>query len=244
MKILSIGNSFSQDAQRYLHRLAKHENVAMKTVNLVIGGCPLRKHYLNMLDDNANYQLEFNGESTGFTVSIRQALVSDEWDVITLQQASALSWNYDSYQPYLNELVAYIKKYCPCAKIYIHETWAYENGCERLNKINGYTQSKQMFADIKKAYAKAVKDAGADGFIPSGRAMLKANETGIEKVHRDSFHASKGVGRYLLALTWYKTLTGNEITGNTFDELDEEMTEKEREIAINAVEWATRSQKK
>ena len=48
MKILSIGNSFSQDAQRYLHRLAKNEGVDMKTVNLYIGGCPLRSHYLNI----------------------------------------------------------------------------------------------------------------------------------------------------------------------------------------------------
>ncbi len=34
MKILSIGNSFSQDAQRYLHALAKVEGVDLKTVNL------------------------------------------------------------------------------------------------------------------------------------------------------------------------------------------------------------------
>lgn len=49
MKILSIGNSFSQDAQRYLHRLAKHEGVQLKTVNLYIGGCSLQRHYENIL---------------------------------------------------------------------------------------------------------------------------------------------------------------------------------------------------
>ena len=72
MKILSIGNSFSQDAQRYLHRLAKHDGVNIKTVNLYIGGCPLRKHYLNILDDKSAYSFEFNGENTGLFVSIRQ----------------------------------------------------------------------------------------------------------------------------------------------------------------------------
>ena len=77
MKILSIGNSFSQDAQRYLHRLALKEGVQLKTVNLYIGGCPLRTHYLNMLDDNVAYDFQFNGQSTGIKVSIRQALVSD-----------------------------------------------------------------------------------------------------------------------------------------------------------------------
>ena len=239
MKILSIGNSFSQDAQRYLHRLAKKEGVELKTVNLFIGGCPLRKHYLNMLDDNASYSFQFNGENTGIQVSLRQLLVSDEWDVITLQQASAHSWNYESYQPYLNALVSYVRKYCPKTKIYMHETWAYENGCERLEKL-GYHSMREMYEDIKKSYAKAVEEIQADGLIPSGRAMLYASETGMEKVHRDTFHASLGAGRYLLALTWYKTLTGKDITQNTFDELDEEITSKEREIVINAVEFATK----
>ena len=70
MKILSIGNSFSEDAQRYLHRLAKHDGVNMKTVNLYIGGCSLRTHYLNMLDDNPDYEFQFNGEKTGLKVKV------------------------------------------------------------------------------------------------------------------------------------------------------------------------------
>lgn len=239
MKILSIGNSFSQDAHRYLYDIAKQDGVQLKVVNLFIGGCTLRKHYLNMLDDKAAYAFEFNGKNTGLVVSLRQVLASDAWDVITLQQASHLSWNYESYQPYLKELAAYVRKYCPHTKIYMHETWAYENGCERLNRINGYQTSSEMYADIQKAYAKAVEEIRADGLIPSGRAMLRASQTGLEKVHRDSFHASIGAGRYLLALTWYKTLLGKDITKNNFQEIEEEVTERDRKIIINAVEWAT-----
>ena len=238
MKILSIGNSFSQDAHRYLYELAKKDGTALKLVNLYIGGCSLRTHYLNMLDDKTAYSFEFNGKSTGIAVSLRQVLASDDWDVITLQQASHLSWDWESYQPYLNELLAYVRKYCPHSKIYLHETWAYENGCERLQKINGYANAREMYGDLKKAYKKAAKEIQADGIIPSGTAMLKASEMGIEKVHRDMCHASKGAGRYLLALTWYKTLTGHDIIGNNFAELDEEITQEEREIVINAVEWS------
>ena len=110
MKILSIGNSFSQDAQRYLQRLAKHEGKNFKTVNLYIGGCPLHKHYVNMLNNSDHYEFEFNGEKTGLNVSISQALASDEWDVVTLQQASTLSGKPDSYSPYIQELAAYVRK--------------------------------------------------------------------------------------------------------------------------------------
>ena len=55
MRILSIGNSFSQDAHRYLHRLAKKEGVDLTTVNLYIGGCSIKRHYNNIVNDLSEY---------------------------------------------------------------------------------------------------------------------------------------------------------------------------------------------
>ena len=111
MKILSIGNSFSEDAQRYLHKMALANGENIKAVNLFIGGCSLKTHYYNILEDAPKYHFTFNGEYTEIYVSIKQALMSDDWDYITLQQASFFSNQYETYQPYLNSLVAYIKKY-------------------------------------------------------------------------------------------------------------------------------------
>ena len=239
MKILSIGNSFSQDAQRYLHALAKQDGVDIKAVNLFISGCPLRKHYLNMLDDCAHYDFEFNGEATGIKVSIRQALVSDNWDVVTLQQASSISGRWETYSPYLEELAAYVRRYCPHAKIFMHQTWAYEDGSEKLQALSLFATAKEMLAAICDAYDLAAQKISADGIIPCGKAMMAATELGVGKVHRDTYHASRGVGRYLLALCWYKTLTGRDISGNTFDALDAPMTALERELAIRAVNSVT-----
>ena len=234
MKVLAIGNSFSCDAQRYLQRIAQKEGVNMKTVNLCIGGCSLRTHYLNALQDTAGYALGFNGEETGFKVSLSQALASDDWDVVTLQQASHFSANYETYAPYLEYLADYVKKYCPHAKLYIHQTWAYEEGSDRLAKT-GYASAADMFNAIKDSYAKAAASIKADGIIPCGQAMFNATALGIEKIHRDTFHAALGVGRYLLGLTWYKALTGNDITYNAYDDFDVPVSEEERKIAIQAV---------
>ena len=110
INVLSIGNSFSQDAQRYLHRLAKTDGELIRSANLYIGGCPLEKHYLNMLDDDKAYDFEFNGDGTGLKVSIREGLRSNKWDVITLQQASYLSFDYKTYTPYIKVLAKYIRK--------------------------------------------------------------------------------------------------------------------------------------
>jgi len=235
MKILSIGNSFSQDAQRYLHRLALKEGVQLKTVNLYIGGCPLRTHYLNILDDNAAYDFQFNGESTGLKVSIRQALASDNWDCITLQQASHESAKFDTYVPYIEEVADYVRMYCPKAKILIHQTWAYETGSVKLQNQERFATDAEMFAAVEECYSKAAKLIEADGIIPAGRAMLTAAKTGIDQIHRDTYHASLGAGRYLLGLTWFKYLTGRDISENTFDGFDVPVTEEERKVVIAAV---------
>ncbi len=235
MKILSIGNSFSQDAQRYLHAIAKQDGVALKAVNLYIGGCSLRSHYLNMLDDKAAYDFEFNGEKTGIKVSIRQALESDDWDYITLQQASHFSDRYQTYTPYAEALAEYIRKYCPHAKLLVHQTWAYEQGSARLMEKMGYSTPEEMLAQARDCYARMAKAIEADAIIPCGEAMLLASRSGMERVHRDTYHASKGAGRYLLALCWYKLLTEKDITNNDFNEFDEPVSEEERQIVINAV---------
>lgn len=39
IKILAIGNSFSQDATHYLHQIGEADNIELKVVNLYIGGC-------------------------------------------------------------------------------------------------------------------------------------------------------------------------------------------------------------
>lgn len=237
MKVLSIGNSFSMDAQRYLHQLARREGVDLFCMNLYIGGCAQRTHYLNILDDMPNYELQVNGTHTSIKVSIRQALRSEDWDVITFQQASHQSARFETYTPFIQELSAYVRKYCPKAKLVIHQTWAYEDGSPKLEAQN-FATSADMFAAVEKAYAQAAELISADGIIPAGKAMLIASQTGIEKVHRDTYHASLGAGRYLLALVWFKYLTGKDISENAFDDFDVPVTEEERKIIIAAVNAA------
>lgn len=236
MKVLAIGNSFSQDATRYLHEIAKSANYEMKVVNLYIGGCSLARHYRNMLSGEAAYSLEFNGQSTGFYVSLEQALLSDEWDYVTLQQASHYSGDYDTYQPYLETLAEYVRTYCPKANLVIHETWAYEEGCARLKEKAGYDNSTDMYNDLHKNYDRAAKEIDAHMIIPSGTLFKDLIEEGIEKVHRDTFHATKGLGRYALGLCWYRTLTGNTVITNTFDSFDEEISPYDVNIVKKCVE--------
>lgn len=235
MNILSIGNSFSEDAQRYLHRIARCDGFDLNTFNLFIGGCPLSTHYRNMLSEKSAYTLQMNGQSTGFSVSLKDSLLNRDWDIITIQQVSKSAPYYDTYQPYLDKLMEYVRICVPKAKIAVHQTWAYEQDSKRLNEELGYKNHTDMFNDIEASYKKAAEAINADMIIPSGELFQKLIASGIDKVHRDTFHASFGLGRYALGLLWYAVLSGNDIKNNDFCDFDEEVPQNYIEIAKKCV---------
>lgn len=189
-----------------------------------------------MLSDERAYTLEMNGSSTGFFVSLKEALLNRDWDVITVQQVSQEAPFFDTYIPYLDELAKFIRRLAPKAKIVLQQTWAYEQGSHRLNEELKYRDQMDMLSDIVKAYKTAAEHIGADYIIPSGEVFGAMLQGGIEKIHRDTFHASLGLGRYALGLTWYKFLTGNDILNNTFTDFDEEIPTEQIEIAKKCVE--------
>lgn len=240
MKILSIGNSFSQDAQRYLSRVSAGLGEKLFTANLYIGGCSLETHYNNMVSDASAYRLEINGEATAQMISIKAALLSEKWDFVTLQQVSHLSASYETYNPYLETLADLIRVLCPEAKILIHETWAYEDNSERLLNVAGFKSAEEMLSAVQKAYEMAALDIKAHGIIRCGEAMMNALKFGANRVHRDTFHASLGLGRYILALCWYKAIFGNDISKDCFCDFDEPVSDEERMIAIQAAEATAR----
>ena len=108
IKVLAIGNSFSQDATRYLHDIAAADGLELKVVNLYIGGCSLNTHINNAVKDLPLYTYELNGKDTGKMISIKDALLADKWDVVTLQQVSHESICYETFQPYLSRLTEYV----------------------------------------------------------------------------------------------------------------------------------------
>ena len=93
-----------------------------------------------------------------------------------------------------------------------------------------------MFKDLHAAYGKAAKAIKADGIIPSGTLMQKLIENGVTRLHRDGFHASLDIGRYSLALLWFRVLTGKSVLDNSFKCHIGEITDEEYEIIKKCVE--------
>ena len=194
----------------------------------------MERHFRNIHGDKRNYVLQINGVSTGFPTSIKEALLVKSWDFITIQQASPSSFKYETFLPYLTEIISYVRKLCPKAKILMHQTWAYESDSDRIRNF-GFEKYDEMFELVKECYSLAAKEIDADGIIPSGEVLQTALKNGINKVHRDGLHASLGAGRFMLSLTWYKFITQNSIENVKFNMFDEEVTDKEYKIAIESV---------
>ena len=222
MKILSIGNSFSQDAQRYLYRLAEKNRIELHNVNLYIAGCSLERHVRNINDDAEAYSYEVHGEHGQRSISIKEALLSDEWDYVTLQEVSTRSYAIDGFKEHLGTVRDYVKQYAKDAKILLHKTWGYPE-----DYLGGrFPTTEDMYSRIERVYKEASNLIHADGISPSGEVLLRLMKKGY-RVHRDT-HASYKLGRYALALTWLEYLSGidaRELLDISLDECDESVPE-------------------
>lgn len=236
MKILSIGNSFSDDAQRYLHEIAAAEGVEIETLNLCIGGCSLETHASHVKDGAKAYFFHYNGDvENPELITLQEGIAMRDWDVVTVQQVSTLSFKEESFYPYAHEVIAYVREKLPNAKIYVHQTWAYEHKCPRSYEITDGKGSEFMLDGLRGAYERLKSEIGADAIIPSGELMEMLRLNGASKIYRDTYHASYGLGRYAVGLLWYKLFTGKDVSDNSFSALDEEVSREDLEIARRCV---------
>ena len=222
MKLLSIGNSFSQDAQKWLYDICQSAGKDIYNVNLYYGGCSVYQHWDFYVNDKAEYDYEIKAVPAR-KITLKEALATEKWDVITIQQASHDSGRYESYQPYLNDVIAVVKEACPDAKILMHKTWAYEIDATHPCFVRYDNDQQHMYKCLSEAYKKAADDINAE-IIPSGDVIqyLRDNtkefdyKNGGLSLNCDGFHLTGGYGRYAAALTWYCKLFGGKTADVSF----------------------------
>lgn len=243
MKVLSIGNSFSQDAHRWLHSIAKTHDFKMDTFNLYIGGCSLETHWNNYINDIPNYELQGNDGQFLKNISLAKALKSDKFDVVTVQQVSGLSGQPQSYFPYLANLVDVVRKAQPDAKIYFHKTWSYETDSSHPSFQTYNNDQKEMYRRLSDVSEMAAKILDVE-IIPTGDVIQRLRENSKEfnyesggiSLCRDGFHLSFDYGRLTAACVWYKTLTGRKIDSKTIAEITEDFDINLVDVILHHIE--------
>ena len=182
LKVLMIGNSFSESVMRETPKLAEKSGFVLDIAQAGIGGCPLDRHWSNVEKagdpDFKPYGFHYSYGSLkdqkdapiaklGRRTNITQALVAEKWDIVTIQQASGKSPFYDTYQPYADNLIAKIRELAPQAEIVIQETWSYSPYDGRLKAWK--LDPKGMHAALKGAYSQLAKKHNLR-VIPTGDA--------------------------------------------------------------------------
>ncbi len=167
LKVLMIGNSFSISCLTHLPQIAADCSKRLDIGSLYIGGCSLERHATNVTNEQNGMEGTYrydrvvcNGrKTTKQKMRLTDALRSARWDVVTIQQASHLSWKKESYHPWGDLLVATVCQLAPQAKIMMQQTWSYTPFATQLSKWN-ITQD-EMYARLAEAYGDF---AGAYGF--------------------------------------------------------------------------------
>ena len=224
VKLLTIGNSFTQNALQFLPKLAKAGGKQLLVFPANLGGHSLQQHasYVQAFEADPNDPKghAYKGQTDPRTgkkkdFSLREALESQDWNIVTIQQVSGLSYKPESFQPYANTLISYIRKYAPHAEILIYQTWAYPD--DYFPKFQEKNLDQQtMFAGIKTAYQKLADDTGLQ-IIPVGDAFqaIRALPDHLSLNVAGDKHANMA-GCYLAAATFYEMIFGENVAGNTF----------------------------
>ena len=207
MKILAIGNSYTEDS--FTHLLKVLESQGKKDYHicfLYIGGSQIDLHYKNILEDNNTYDL-FDGKNGEYekinNYSIKDAMKLDDFDIITIQQQSARSGQKDTFKNLDNLLDQIDKLKKEDSKVLFIRTWAYP-AFSTFEEFDWYDRDCQKMNEaIEKVIDTIIRpNKRIEGIVPIGNVIYKAKEYFMdEDLYRDDLHLSYDEGRYIAACT-------------------------------------------
>ena len=218
LRILAIGNSFSDDGMEHLPALLADMGIKqVELARLYVGGCTLERHmqFFDKQQEAYTFYTSKRGENKWVKHdkkhSIQSALAMGEWDIITMQQASGYSGQYETIKPHLARLVDVVRKAQPRAHLAWHITWSYSTESKHQHFPHYDNSQPKMDAAIMQAVMQIRSDFDCiDYFIPSGTAIrmlrLSPVNNAPKDFTRDGYHLDYGAGRYAAACTWYETL--------------------------------------
>ena len=237
LKVLDIGNSYTQDAQTYLPQIIKASGID-DDFSLYRAFRPSAsfKTWVDCWNDSDNeyYSIDFcagtslGGISGSGSASdgalFRKALQSVKWDIILIHQVSTYSNDYSLWEGngaggYLQELIRIIRVTNPQATIgylmthsYRGSYWANSEGSSYLRWRNIADATKQLKLEY-----------GIDFIIPYGTAVQNLRVSSLNdgyEFSEDGTHMGAGLGDYVAGCCYFESLLapryGVSIWGNTF----------------------------
>jgi len=177
LRLFIIGNSFSQNAARYLPQLARESGKELKIGRAELGGCSLQRHWeiaeAYEADPNDPKGRQYNGKS------LKMLLSEGVWDVVTIQQNSMNSSDVETYRPYARKLYDYIKQIQPQAEVVLHQTWAYRSDSKNFGLIQKeqHAQTQQEMWEKSRAAYHTIANELDVRLLPVGDAFWQVSSS-------------------------------------------------------------------
>ena len=222
LKILAIGNSFTEDGTEYLSTILNNAGIPTDKLivcRYILGGSSL-KTWSELADNNgtAKTYVMFGSEKPyeyhqSYNI---QDVMEYDWDIVVLQQLSGSYYDLTTYEPYLTNLMSYVRRHVKgYPRLAWQMTWSRSSsaGDGDIYGLTGWENNATATKYLMENYV-------FDILIPSGTAMQNMRQTAecdSAEFTRDGQHAGYGVGRYLVAMTWYASLIAPYFNKNIYD---------------------------
>ena len=173
LRVLAIGNSYTQSLLPEFPKVAKAAGCKLDLAIFAIGGKTLSNHWMNCeaaLADPAHRPYVVNGRRT----NLPEMLSEGRWDVVTLQEQSADGMRPEKFDPWADRLIACIRARQPQARILFQLTWSDTVASPRISDrgVVGSLKMTQdeMYAALERNYLFQARRFGV-GVIPVGKAL-------------------------------------------------------------------------
>ena len=207
LRILAFGNSYTQDANRYMADICRDAGLDPQCVAIYY--CAKNSYSLRQWwrtctqNENITLTCSFGEYPIRISGTVREVM-RQPWDIIVFQQFSEHSTDFSTYNPYLHKLDSVARAECTNPEMCVawNTAWNYA----RSYQIPG---SSARYEQICQAARNVVERNGIDVVIPTGTAIENARHTSLQDDHdltRDGTHLSFSVGCYVAACTWYEKL--------------------------------------
>lgn len=236
LKVLHIGNSYTDDATALLQQVAAHSGADLSNICLykAVRGSGSFKSWCdvyNNCDDQyywvtkvlgGLYARVYTGKGMPRNgVLFRELLSSVEWDLIILQPVSSQAPYYDQWEGngQLDSLLTLLHREQPKAAIgfaLVHSYWDEYGG-------NSERSSQKRWQGIAHAAKTFCQSRDIALVIPYGTAIENLRRTPLNNDYdltRDGTHLAYGLGRYTAACCYFEALiapfTGTSVAGNPY----------------------------
>lgn len=177
VRLLTIGNSFAENALTYLPQIVESAGHKIVVGRANLGGCTMERHWKHASQFEADPADKEGSPYGGGKHSLKDLLTKEKWDFVTIQQVSYKSHDLSTYQPFADNLIAYIRKHAPMATIYVHQIWAYRIDDPRFKPSNEGIEPHThavMYRQVRQAYHSLAEKQNLR-ILPSGDAMYRAD---------------------------------------------------------------------